>query len=48
MIGINPDNDYLFDPQQSRPSGFCEACGGEIYGDGICLRCERRADPDGD
>lgn len=29
-IGIDPDYDYLFDPQQARPFGFC-ACGREIY-----------------
>lgn len=48
MIGINPDFDYLYDPQQARPIGFCTCCGGVIYREGICLRCERRAVPDGD
>ena len=47
MIGINPDFDYLYDPQQ-RKASVCECCGGAIYGDSICLRCERRAVPDGD
>lgn len=32
-IGFNPDFDYLLDPQQIQPTGFCERCGGEIYGD---------------
>lgn len=44
MIGINPDYDYLFDPQQVPPVGFCERCGGEIYARGkdLCERCEDR------
>lgn len=42
MVGVNPDFDYLFDPQQTRPVGFCERCGAEIYGFGreLCYRCE--------
>ena len=31
MIGYNSDFDYLFDPQQARPFGFCSVCGREIY-----------------
>ena len=42
MIGVNPDYDYLFDPQQARPAGFCHICGREIYGEGreLCDECE--------
>ena len=36
------------DEQDKAPVCYCEICGGEIYGDGICLRCERRALKDGD
>ena len=41
IIGIDPDYDYLFDPQQARPVGFCEICGREIYAEGenLCSRC---------
>ena len=31
MIGVNPDFDYLYDPQQAQPYAFCNCCGGEIY-----------------
>lgn len=31
LIGIDPDRDYLDDPQQSRPFGMCCVCGREIY-----------------
>ena len=41
-IGIDTDLDCVLDPQQRPAVCFCEKCGGEIYGDGICLRCERR------
>ena len=43
MIGINPDCDYLYDPQQQRPAGKCRECGGEIWGFGqnLCSRCRR-------
>lgn len=43
-VGINPDCDYLYDPQQARPVCFCERCGGEIYAGEktICERCEDR------
>ena len=41
-IGIDADLDCILDPQQRPAVCFCEKCGGEIYGDGICLRCERR------
>lgn len=42
MIGINPDYDYLYDPQQAPVYGFCEKCGSEIYarGKALCERCE--------
>lgn len=42
MIGIDPDYDYLYDPQQRRPAGWCPVCGQEIYADGknLCPRCE--------
>ena len=47
-IGINVDLDYILDPQQQQPLCFCPECGGEIYGDGICLRCERRRQEEDD
>lgn len=31
IIGINPDYDALYDPQQVRPTGFCDVCGRELY-----------------
>ena len=40
MIGINPDFDFLYDPQQALVYGFCEKCGREIYARGKDL-CER-------
>jgi hypothetical protein len=30
-IGINPDYDYLYDPQQAAHYGFCACCGKELY-----------------
>lgn len=41
MVGINPDYDYLYDPQQAPPVGFCERCRREIYrpGQEICDDC---------
>lgn len=49
MIGINPDYDYLYDPQQQRPAGKCPYCGSEIWGFGqnLCRRCQRAEDADG-
>lgn len=46
MIGINPDFDYLYDPQQAPPTGWCPLCGAEICGFGreLCSRCEARED----
>lgn len=35
-----------YDDQLREPAEYCEICGGEIYGDGICLRCERRKEMD--
>lgn len=42
MIGIDPDCDILYDPQQSRPAGWCPVCGREIYAEGenLCTRCK--------
>lgn len=42
MIGINPDYDWMFDPQQAKPVGYCPICGREIYAEGrdICEHCE--------
>ena len=31
-----------YDPQQQPPLGYCRICGGEVYRDGFCGRCERR------
>jgi hypothetical protein len=30
-IGIDPDFDYLYDPQQAPHYGFCSCCGRELY-----------------
>ena len=42
IIGIDPDYDYLFDPQQAVPVCYCPICGREIYAEGreICEHCE--------
>lgn len=42
MIGIDPNFDYLYGPQQAPVYGFCVCCGGEIYARGkdLCERCE--------
>lgn len=49
-VGINPDFDYLFDPQQARPTGFCSVCGRELYGllQETCDRCLRDMEDDDD
>lgn len=41
IIGINPDYDYLFDPQQAPSYGYCEKCGADIYarGETLCTEC---------
>lgn len=43
FIGVNPDLDYLYDPQQCRPVGFCRKCGGELYvnGEELCSDCRK-------
>ena len=41
-IGVNPDLDYLLDPQQAKPVGFCIRCFREIYSrkfGRLCLDC---------
>ena len=42
MIGIDPDCDFLYDPQQSCPAGWCPVCGREIYaaGENLCRKCK--------
>ena len=42
IIGIDPNYDYLYDPQQAPVVGFCTRCGREIYAHGceLCRRCE--------
>lgn len=42
MIGIDPDFDWIYDPQQAKPAGYCPRCGGEIYEPGreLCRECE--------
>ena len=41
MIGINPDFDYLYDPQQASPARWRPRCGTEICGDTeLCHRCQ--------
>lgn len=41
-VGINPDYDYLYDPQQDKPQCFCRVCGREIYTQGrdVHIECE--------
>lgn len=41
MIGFDPDKDYLLDPQQKPPAGWCPECGAEIWSPGMsrCTRC---------
>lgn len=43
MIGFDPDMDYLYDPQQSKPAGWCEKCRREVWtpGETRCIRCRR-------
>lgn len=40
-IGINPDNDWLLDPQRAKPHGFCERCKREVYSQltDLCYIC---------
>lgn len=33
-IGVNPDYDYLLDPQMQEPGGYCDRCGRILHGDG--------------
>lgn len=35
--------EFMTDPQQMRPAGWCPVCGMEIWADGkdLCRRCER-------
>lgn len=33
-IGVNPDYDYLLDPQMEKPGGYCDRCGCPLHGDG--------------
>lgn len=42
MIGIDPDYDYLYDPQQAKPAGWCPICRMEIWtpGKNLCRACE--------
>lgn len=46
LIGIDPDYDHLYDPQQARPAGECPICGAEIWGidHNLCVRCEERSE----
>lgn len=45
MIGVNPDCDSFYDPQQGRVPGWCVECGAEIWerGEELCSRCRRSA-----
>ena len=40
-LGIDPDYDFLYDPQQAEVYGFCEKFGREIYSPGfdLCIDC---------
>lgn len=51
IIGFDPDKDYLLDPQQRRPAGWCPECGREIWSDGqdkcnICAAMGLETEPD--
>lgn len=51
LIGFDPDKDYLLDPQQRRPAGWCPECGREIWSDGqdkcnICAAMGLETEPD--
>ena len=41
MIGYDPNYDFLYDPQQAKPAGWCPCCGEEIYRptQHMCDRC---------
>lgn len=45
-IGVNPDYDYLLDPQMAKVGGYCDRCGRALHGDGrqtkyetLCEHC---------
>lgn len=41
IIGIDTTYDYLYDPQQAKPAGWCPLCGAEICGDAeLCIWCQ--------
>ena len=46
QVGINPVFDYLYDPQQVRPVGFCTCCGRELYSfrSETCEHCQMDVD----
>jgi hypothetical protein len=48
IIGINPDYDYLYDPQQAPTYGCCERCGQELFAKGakFCSWCLDNMEPD--
>ena len=47
IIGYDPNYDYLFDPQQAKPKGWCPVCGGEICGDAeLCWKCQEEMEYD--
>ena len=50
MIGIDPDCDFLYDPQQQRPAGWCPVCGREIYAEGenLCTKCKEMEESESD
>ena len=49
-IGVNPDFDFLLDPQQSKPYGYCIYCNREIYRPftDICDACTMDVEADDD
>ena len=46
MTGIDPDYDYLYDPQRSDSYCRCPVCGMEIYAEGesLCAACKEMED----
>jgi hypothetical protein len=47
-IGINPDYDFLYDPQQAPSYGSCKRCGADIYAKGqvLCYDCREEQGTD--
>ena len=42
-MNVTIEKILYFDPLQKPALYLCPRCGGEVYGSGGCLRCERRS-----